>query len=145
MRCAVCVVCRVLLSRYGKVTGKRPEQSDWRLARGRFNTIMYAALKCKSTGVEFGVANYHMPCMFRNPKVMTIHSQLAGMYAQRMAGDLPAVLMGDFNLKPGDGGYDLITSGTLAEGLESSPEVPEGGGVWTTSLGYPMRSAYKVE
>jgi hypothetical protein len=21
------------------------------------------------TGVEFGVANYHMPCMFRNPKV----------------------------------------------------------------------------
>ena len=131
---------------YHKVTGKRPPQSDWQLARGRFNTIMYAALKCKNTGVEFGVANYHMPCMFRSPKVMTIHSQLAGMYAQRMAGGadgVPVVLMGDFNLKPGDGGYDLITTGALADGLDSSPVAPEGG-EWSTSLGYPMRSAYKV-
>ena len=68
---------------YRKLSGSRPPQSDWQLARGRFTTIMYATLKCKSTGVEFGVANYHMPCMFRNPKVMTIHSQLAAMYAQR--------------------------------------------------------------
>ena len=131
------------LSLYRKATGKRPPQSDWQLARGRFNTIMYAALRCKNTGVEFGVANYHMPCMFRNPKVMTIHSQLAGMYAQRCSGDLPVVLMGDFNLKPGDGGYDLITTGTLTDGLEASPVAPEGE-KWTTSLGYPMRSAYKV-
>lgn len=78
---------------YRALTGNRPQQSDWQLARNRFNTIMYAGLKCKDTGVEFGIANYHMPCMFRNPKVMTIHSQLAAMYAQRMAGDLPAVLM----------------------------------------------------
>jgi 2',5'-phosphodiesterase len=48
------------LSLYRKVTGTRPPQSDWQLARGRFNTIMYIALKCKRTGVEFGVANYHM-------------------------------------------------------------------------------------
>ena len=33
--------------------------------------------------------------------------------------------------------------GTLAEGLESSPVPPEGE-KWTTSLKYPMRSAYKV-
>jgi endonuclease/exonuclease/phosphatase family metal-dependent hydrolase len=39
--------------------------------------------------------------MFRNPKVTTIHAQLAAMYAQRMAFALPAVLVGDFNLKPG--------------------------------------------
>jgi hypothetical protein len=75
------------------VTGKRAPQSDWALANSRFNTIVFASLRCKITGVEFGVANYHMPCMFRNPKVMTIHAQLAGMYAQRLAGDLPAVLV----------------------------------------------------
>jgi endonuclease/exonuclease/phosphatase family metal-dependent hydrolase len=44
---------------------------------------------------------------------MTIHAQLAAMYAQRMAGNLPAVLVGDFNLKPGDGGYDLVTTGAI--------------------------------
>ena len=129
---------------YRKLSGSRPPQSDWQLARGRFNTIMYATLKCKSTGVEFGVANYHMPCMFRNPKVMTIHSQLAAMYAQRQAGDLPAVLMGDFNLKPGDGGYDLITNGELDAAHEAAPVAPEGE-EWLTALTYPMRSAYKVK
>jgi len=93
---------------YRKVSGERPPQTDWQLARGRFNTIMYASLKCKESGAEFGVANYHMPCMFRNPKVMTIHSQLAAMYAQQQSGNLPVILMGDFNLKPGDG--DTISS-----------------------------------
>jgi len=127
-----------------KITGKRPPQSDWQLARNRFNTIMYATLKCKESGVAFGVANYHMPCMFRNPGVMTIHSQLAAAYAQRMAGDLPAVLMGDFNLKPGDGGYDLITTGDIPSGHEAAPVAPEGE-EWSTALPYPMRSAYKVK
>ena len=32
----------------------RPEPSDWALARNRFNTIVYATLRCKTTGVEFG-------------------------------------------------------------------------------------------
>ena len=126
-----------------KITGKRPPQTDWQLARNRFNTIMYASLKCKTSGVEFGVANYHMPCMFRNPGVMTIHSQLAAAYAQRMAGDLPNVLMGDFNLKPGDGGYDLITTGDIPSTHASAPVAPEGE-TWDTALRYPMRSAYKV-
>ena len=128
---------------YRKVSGERGPQSDWQLANGRFNTIMYASLKCKESGAEFGVANYHMPCMFRNPKVMTIHSQLAAMYAQQQSGNLPVILMGDFNLKPGDGGYDLITTGTLASDHEAAP-VPPAGEEWSTSLKYPMRSAYKV-
>ena len=126
-----------------RITGKRTAQTDWQLARNRFNTIMYASLRCKESGVEFGVANYHMPCMFRNPGVMTIHSQLAAAYAQRMAGGLPAVLMGDFNLKPGDGGYDLITTGGIPDTHDAAPGAPPGE-LWDTKLSYPMRSAYKV-
>lgn len=129
---------------YRKISGKRAPQSDWQLARARFNTIMYATLRCKTTGVEFGVANYHMPCMFRNQKVMTIHCQLAAMYAQRMAGDKPAVLMGDFNIKPGDGGYELITRAELDDKHEAAPVPPEGGS-WLTALTYPMKSAYKTK
>jgi 2',5'-phosphodiesterase len=131
------------LGLYYFLTGKRAKQSDWALARNRFNTIMYATLKCKSSGVEFGVANYHMPCMFRDPRVMTIHSQLAAAYAQKMAGSLPVVLMGDFNLKPGDGGYDLITTGDIDAAHEAAPVAPDGE-TWSTALTYPMRSAYHV-
>ena len=128
---------------YRKISGKRAPQSDWQLARARFNTIMYATLRCKTTGVEFGVANYHMPCMFRNQKVMTIHCQLAAMYTQRMAGDKPAVLMGDFNIKPGDGGYN--SSRGLNWTTSTAAPVPPEGGSWLTARTYPMKSAYKTK
>jgi 2',5'-phosphodiesterase len=36
----------------------------------------------RSTGKEFGVATYHMPCQFRIPSVMVIHTALV---AQRLA------------------------------------------------------------
>ena len=99
-------------------------QDDWELAKGRMNTIVYACVTHRETGAKVGVATYHMPCMFRNPKVMTLHSALAATYAMNEAekdGTMNCILMGDFNVKPIDGSYELLTTNVLDEDDESYP------------------------
>ena len=44
---------------------------------------------------------------------MMIHAALYAQTLQRMSGDIPHVLTGDFNFKPMDAPYHLITSGYL--------------------------------
>ena len=62
--------------RAARTRGPVSSADDWELARGRFNSIVYANVTHKKSGVSLGVSTYHMPCMFRNPKVMTLHSAL---------------------------------------------------------------------
>ena len=104
-------------------------QDDWELAKGRFNSIVYANCVDKETVVSFGVSTYHMPCMFRNPKVMTLHYALAATYTQRECekdGTKNAVLMGDFNVKPIDGSYELLTTNKLDKDNIFYPHAYEG-------------------
>jgi 2',5'-phosphodiesterase len=130
-----------------KITDYRPPMDEWQTARGRFNSILHATLKCKKSKVSFGVSTYHMPCMFRTAadrRVMTIHAGIAAQYALNQSAGLPTVLMGDFNLKPGDAGHTLITTGDLDESHEAYPIMPDGynGEPFVVKPPQKMESAY---
>ena len=130
-----------------KLRDYRPPSDEWQTARGRFNSILYATLKCKKTNVQFGVSTYHMPCMFRTAadrRVMVIHAGIAAQYALNQSEGLPTVLMGDFNLKPGDAGHTLITTGDLDESHEGYPIMPAGytGEPFNVKPQKKMESAY---
>ena len=74
-------------------------------------------------GDIFVVSNYHMPCVFWSQPVMVIHSstamQLALKFASRkVEGEsgcrtYPTVFAGDFNIKPQDAAYRLMTTGHI--------------------------------
>ena len=69
--------------------------------------------------------------------------------AQKLASARPCVLLGDFNLRPGDAGHALITRGRLEDSERGFPR-PMEGYEWTACkngapncvLPAPMRSAY---
>lgn len=90
-------------------------QDPWKDAQYRHNQGILSELKCVVSGKQFAVATYHMPCAFYNPTVMVIHAALLLRWAQKHAHRKPLILCGDFNLKPSDAGYHLITGGPTAE------------------------------
>lgn len=48
----------------------------------RFCQAVLVKLVSQSTGARLCVATYHMPCQFRNPRVMVLHSALYAAWAQ---------------------------------------------------------------
>jgi len=113
----------------------------WEYSKRRFNVMLTATLKDKERNKSFCISNYHMPCAFYAPQVMTIHVDLAARRIQQIAQQqysignpdddnnnnnddntdkksLPYILAGDWNIKPGDPAYNLLTTGKL------SPEDP---------------------
>ena len=90
---------------------------------------------------SFAISTYHMPCAFRTPQMMALHSSLSVRNLQERAkewGAGRAVLAGDFNLKPDSGLYRMITTGEcpkddketypLKKGVEGERAVGWGGG-----------------
>lgn len=71
------------------------------------------ALELLKGGMSFWVSTYHMPCAFRSPLVMTMHAALVTQAIQKLAGDRPYILAGDFNLMPASQEYKLLTGGRL--------------------------------
>jgi len=92
---------------------ERPKQDEWEMTQGRHNRMVSVKVKAKGGGRPFVVSTYHMPCMFYAPKVMVIHTALAAQHAQKFAASDPLVLCGDWNFKPYDAAYRLITTGDL--------------------------------
>lgn len=83
--------------------------------------------------------------MFYVPKVMTLHAAWAAEHAFDVAAGRPLVLAGDFNLKPRDPGYQLLTSGAIEDesGVPSYPEHTGSDSAWTVgSRIRPLISAY---
>lgn len=126
----------------------------WQSARGRSNQIAMVRLRDRETGVTFWVASYHMPCLFGSAEkrqTMVMHSYLALKTLQSKAdrtGD-PYVLLGDFNLQPGQSSYKLITEGKLDQADEDFPKLPASATddlreLWAMKDLKPMRSAYAV-
>ena len=99
--------------------GTRAREADcYKTAQRRWNRSVYLHLRPKGAAkksaehVGFGVATYHMPCVWWDNRVMTIHAALVAQHVHKLArkshktsGALlhvpaqPLVLMGDFNLK----------------------------------------------
>ena len=101
----------------------------------------------------FWVFNVHMPCLYRTDrdvKALAIHCALVGQHVHRTAGAAPFVLAGDFNIKPRDDTYALLTRGALpAESrvrpcvrllqAHGKPAQPDG---FECNIPEGMRSAY---
>jgi 2',5'-phosphodiesterase len=135
-----------LLGYLGLKVSKKPPVSSraemiWDEALYRFNQMVTMRLKDKQTGSEFCVATYHMPCVFKTPPIMSIHCALAGQHVHRVANGAPYVLAGDFNIKPRDSMYRLLTEGSVEAGNPDLPPVEEGD-FWRAEV-EPMRSAYR--
>lgn len=118
----------------------RPPVEPWSMSENRFNILLTIKLEDKDSGRAFALANYHMPCAFYAPKVMTIHTEMAARHVQTLAGDLPHILAGDWNIKPYSTSYMLLTTGLIDRG---DPEYPEAkwGMEWKPTA-KAMRSAY---
>ena len=49
----------------------------------RKNCMVSAKLRCRQTGVAFGVSTYHMPCAYKKEDIMLVHAALAFQRAHR--------------------------------------------------------------
>lgn len=117
--------------------------NPWSHALRRNNRMITARLSPLSDlNKKFVVGTYHMPCMFRLPGVMLIHSALSAQHIHKFAGGDPYMYVGDFNIKPDSSMYQLLTTGAVEE---IHPEVPknEPGDNYKLQV-TPLRSAYKV-
>jgi mRNA deadenylase 3'-5' endonuclease subunit Ccr4 len=129
-----------------KIRNKKDPLDYWYESQRRSNIVLTATLRDKHTKQAFVVATYHMPCAFYAPPVMTVHSDLAAYYTQQVAaeqGNLPCVLAGDFNIKPGDVPYQFLTRSEDQVTWEENSRPPTKFGVeWSLLRPEPMRSAY---
>lgn len=137
-------VILLLHIRYSRIT-KILAEDDNSAANRKYNTQVMLHLECSDTPKkEFVVATYHMPCEFRRPRLMVIHAALAAQAVQRFAEKKPIVWCGDYNFKPTDAAYELVTKGSLAEGHPHHVKralPPEDN--WHMEV-EPFRSAYVV-
>merc|ERR1719305_1317583 len=84
----------------------RSKHQHWLDSRRRQNRAIGMRLRDTSSDERLCVATYHMPCMFWDLSAMVIHSALVAQWAQKLAGETPLCLAGDFNIKPGDPAYE---------------------------------------
>lgn len=90
---------------------------------------------------SFVIGTYHLPCMFKVPSVMMIHCALASQYIAKYAKNDPYIFTGDFNIKPTDIMYQLLTQGNVEKNNPAIPSNREGD-AWECTV-KPMKSAYK--
>ena len=118
--------------------------STWEAVRGRVNQLISVRLRARAGAGDDGaaafcVSTYHMPCLFMDRPVMTVHCALAAQAAHAFADGARYILAGDFNIKPGDAQYELFTRG--ASEREAPPPEFEGD-AWRPTLAAPLASAY---
>jgi mRNA deadenylase 3'-5' endonuclease subunit Ccr4 len=120
---------------------QRMPSDVWELATARTNRAVCMTLSHKlaqspesTENKRFVVGTYHIPCVMNIPSVMMVHCALLGKhiqnYARRQAlfrkpedtnfdehscrpTSLPFILCGDFNIKPREPMYELLTNGKV--------------------------------
>ena len=102
-------------------TGNRPKPTEdlWDMVRKRQNQMICTELQCKDTKKSFVVGTYHMPCAFRNPDMMVVHSALSAQHVQNIAKGKPHIYLGDFNFKPDSSCYSLMINGSISKNVSS--------------------------
>jgi len=124
-----------------KWKGERPPVDPYFDTKKRANQVIMTRLLDKQAGATFCVATYHMPCQFRLPEVMVSHTALALKHLQNLARSDPLIFCGDFNFKPGDSPYRLVTTGALPKDDIHYPTMPAVDS-WRPKIEYAMTSAY---
>ena len=79
-------------------------KSDERDAVSRQNVFL--AIKLSYNGKSFYVANYHMPCAFKRPRVMMWHAMKCNSLIRKLKD--PIIFGGDFNSQPDSPVYQLF-------------------------------------
>ena len=129
----------------------RPPFETWREASRKHNLLVTATLKPTDGSGQFCVASYHMPCLFgsvEKERVMVIHSTLAAKRVAAVAKGAPYVLAGDFNVKPYDASYALLTGGSLPAEFADWAPTPQprppadAARAFAPTLDAPLVSAY---
>lgn len=131
-----------------KRTGREVVTEVWNDSRDRRNMLIFARLRSKANGARFCVGTYHMPCAFYSPPQMLIHSALVVSRFQDVCANDGGVLAGDFNIKPNDSSYKMVTTGKIDTSHRDMPKrssVPGGSTPesWMPKIRAPMKSAYK--
>jgi mRNA deadenylase 3'-5' endonuclease subunit Ccr4 len=112
-------------------------------SRNRWNFMLTLELETVS-GKSILISTLHMPCAFRNESTMITYLALAREHLQKLAGDKPHVLAGDFNITLKNKNlYQLMTSGECDEtSIVNDFPIED---VWrpTDCLIKPMTSAVK--
>lgn len=79
----------------------------WDIAMDRSNTLI--CLELAINDQSFCVGTYHMPCLYKIPDVMIIHSSIVKDLMFQMAAGKNLILAGDFNFESKDQSYKGIT------------------------------------
>jgi 2',5'-phosphodiesterase len=122
---------------------KPTKEDPWGGILRRQNVAVAVQLYNKSAKRSFIASTYHMPCAFRDPDVMLVHSAVVLEYVQGLAKEkqVPYILAGDFNVKPHDSPYSMYLDGGIDEQCPDLPP-PKGNWTWAPKLD-PVRSAYR--
>lgn len=154
IRARLCVAWEALFGDIGKSkasrhkNGRESNSADvWSKSRDRRNMIIFARLRSKTNGARLCVGTYHMPCAFYSPPQMMIHSALVVRRFQDLCAGDSGVLAGDFNIKPQDSSYKMITTGQINAADRDYPTiVPDNSSPsqWMPTPLFPMKSAYKA-
>jgi 2',5'-phosphodiesterase len=117
----------------------------YQLAKSKWNQMVFVKLRDRGFSEKpFCVATYHMPCVFKVPATMALHTALACQHLHKLAAGDPYVFAGDFNFKPGDGCYELVTTGSIDSKNVACPIKP----AWEEDIEFevlvepPLKSAY---
>jgi endonuclease/exonuclease/phosphatase family metal-dependent hydrolase len=79
----------------------------WKTAMARANTLI--CLQLVIDGKPLYIGTYHMPCLYKEPDVMTIHSSIVKDLMFQLAAGKTFILAGDYNIKPRDSCYQALT------------------------------------
>lgn len=101
------------------------EKGDVAYAKERDSPVIYAVFAEKTSGKQFAVASFHMPCEFMRPFVMALHAYGYLKALLEFAGSLPAIALADWNVnteKDKNGRYgpvfELMTvTGSYTDGV----------------------------
>ena len=118
------------------------QNDTWEIAMSTSNMLLCVGVLIHGRNLIIGT--YHMPCRFDIPGVMVMHASAVKDLMFHLADGHPFVLAGDFNTKPNDIAYRVVTKRDFAQNLT----LPEGGynrGSSIFKTHQLLRSAYREE
>jgi len=120
---------------YRYLTGKKEERCYINESKRKYNTTIIVRLRGEDKK-QFCVSTYHMPCAYKYPKIMIIHSTLLVNYINEWSKNDPYIIAGDFNLKPYDPGFLNL----IGQKIDKKYQINES---YIPKLKTNLKSAYK--
>ncbi|CAF2746207.1 unnamed protein product [Rotaria sp. Silwood2] len=84
-----------------------PVSDPWQTAMNRPNILI--CLQVVIGGKPLRIGTYHMPCLYKEPEVMAIHSSVVKDLMFQLSAGQDFILSGDFNIQPSSACYQALT------------------------------------